>query len=278
MDITCILAALLFATGNAILLAFYAREKGREHFDYDSYTNLDVQTLKDEWEFRAQHRPKVLSAGIINGLAWFFLAFPLIQLAWILSQRGSKSLWLHVSIAILALVGSFTEWISRLLYIGASMAGMLLVDDFNLDNWVESIPSDGLGWKALEVSHVMTSGLIIFIDAFEWICLCLIMIFVHVSVRRWRAHDSVTFGGCWNSLGLFIGLLCLLDFIAEVLRLDGFALFGNIAFWYAAVNRLLLIPLWLLILGCRLPYAAMKLNEIEGEQPIVVDAQNPGQQ
>mmetsp|Transcript_62226 Transcript_62226/g.93971 ORF Transcript_62226/g.93971 Transcript_62226/m.93971 type:complete len:276 (+) Transcript_62226:256-1083(+) len=274
MDFTCVIAALLFFTGNAILLAFYIREAGREHFDYDEYTNLDVETLRAEWDFREQHRPKVLAAGIINGLAWFFFAFPMIQLAWILSQRGSKSLWLHISIAVLALVGSFTEWISRLLYIGASMAGLLIKNDFELDTWVQQ--NDGIGWKALEVSHVMTQGLIIFIDAFEWICLCIILVFVHISVRRWRSHDSVTFGACWNSLGLFIGLLCLLDFVAEVLRLDGFKLFGQIAFWYAAVNRLILIPMWLLMLGCRLPYAAMKLNEMAVE-PTVIDAQNTNQ-
>eukprot|EP00339_Tiarina_fusa_P006895 CAMPEP_0117014352 /NCGR_PEP_ID=MMETSP0472-20121206/11659_1 /TAXON_ID=693140 ORGANISM="Tiarina fusus, Strain LIS" /NCGR_SAMPLE_ID=MMETSP0472 /ASSEMBLY_ACC=CAM_ASM_000603 /LENGTH=275 /DNA_ID=CAMNT_0004717889 /DNA_START=252 /DNA_END=1079 /DNA_ORIENTATION=+ len=274
MDFTCVIAALLFFTGNAILLAFYIREAGREHFDYDEYTNLDVETLRAEWDFREQHRPKVLAAGIINGLAWFFFAFPMIQLAWILSQRGSKSLWLHISIAVLALVGSFTEWISRLLYIGASMAGLLIKNDFELDTWVQQ--NDGIGWKALEVSHVMTQGLIIFIDAFEWICLFIILVFVHISVRRWRSHDSVTFGACWNSLGLFIGLLCLLDFVAEVLRLDGFKLFGQIAFWYAAVNRLILIPMWLLMLGCRLPYAAMKLNEMAVE-PTVIDAQNTNQ-
>jgi hypothetical protein len=275
MDFTCVLAAALFFTGNAILLAFYAKEAGREHFDYDLYTNLDVDTLKKEWEFREQHRPKVLAAGIINGLAWFFFAFPIIQLSWILSQRGSKSLWLHISIAILALVGSFTEWISRLLYIGSSMAGLLIKNDFELDTWVVS--NDGMGWKALEVSHVMTQGLIIFIDAFEWICLFIILVFVHISVRRWRVHDSVTFGACWNSMGLFIALLSLLDFVAEVLRLDSFKLFGNIAFWYAAVNRLVMIPIWLLMLGSRLPYATMKLNEMATTEAVVIDAQRSNQ-
>jgi hypothetical protein len=274
MDITCVLAALLFFTGNLLLIIFYAKEAKREHFDYDIYITLDPDYIQQEWDFRMQHRPQYLAAGIINGLAWFFLTFPLIQLSWVLSQRGSKSLWLHIAIAILALAASFTEWISRFLYIGSSMATEMLVKQFNLDNWVASNSDDGIGWRALEVTHIVVSGLILFIDAFEWICLFLILVLIHISVRRWRVHDSVTFGACWNSMGLFIALLSLLDFVAEVLRLDGFKIFGQIAFWYAAANRLVLLPLWLLMLGSRLPYAAMKLNEPSNEQPIVIDAQN----
>jgi hypothetical protein len=274
MDITCLLAALLFFTGNLLLIIFYAKEAKREHFDYDTYVTLDPDYIQKEWDFRIQHRPEYLAAGIINGLAWFFLTFPLIQLAWILSQRGAKSLWMHIAIAILALAASFTEWISRFLYIGASMATEMLVTQFNLDNWVGANSDDGIGWRTLEVTHIVVSGLILFIDAFEWICLFLILVLIHISVRRWRVNDSVTFGACWNSMGLFIALLSLLDFVAEILRLDGFKIFGQIAFWYAAANRLILLPIWLLMLGSRLPYAAMKLNEQSIEPPIVIDAQN----
>jgi hypothetical protein len=270
MDFTCLLAALLFLTGNALLLTFYVRESQREHFDYDTYLTLDPDYIQKEWAFIIEMRPKWMSAGIINGLAWFCFVFPMIQLAWILSHRGSHSPSMHIAISILALVGAFTEWISRFLYIGASMAMQMLVKKFNLSNWIGENSDDGIGWRTLEVTHIVTRGLISFIDAFEWICLFLIMVLVHVSVRRWRTHDSVTFGACWNSLGLFIGLLALLDFTAEILRIDGFKMFGPIAFWYAAVNRLLLIPLWLILLGLRLPYAAMKLNEIADT---TVDAQ-----
>ena len=107
----------------------------------------------------------------------------------------------------------------------------------------------------------MTRGLTTFVDAFEWIIMFVMLVMIHVSVRRWRATDDVTFGAAWNSVGLFIALLCLLDFVAEILRLDGVRVFGQIAFWYAAVNRLVLIPMWLILLGWRLPYASLKLNE-----------------
>jgi hypothetical protein len=62
-----------------------------------------------------------------------------------------------------------------------------------------------------------------------------------------------------------VALFSLLDFVAEILRLVGFSTFGKIAFWYSSVNRLLLLPGWLLLLGCRLPVAGMKLNQYNAQ-------------
>jgi hypothetical protein len=261
MDLTALFSAILFFIGNLLIIIFYAIEAKRQHFDYDLYKELDPAYIEKEWKFRTDHRAMFLTAGIINAMAWFFFAFPMIQLAWILSKRGSSQLWLHVSIAILVLFGSFTEWISRFLYIGSSMATQLLYKEFNLDNWLSDTSNDGLGWRTLEVTHIVTSGLLWFVDAFEWLAMFFIMLLVHVSVRRWRTTDGGTFGACWNAIGLFIALLSLLDFVAEILRLDGFRTFNQIAFWYAAVNRLILLPTWLILLGLRLPFAVMKLNQ-----------------
>jgi hypothetical protein len=261
MDISCILAAIFFFSGNLLLLIFYAKEAQRDHYDYDLYKTLNPDYLQLEWEFRIDNRPLFLASGIINGFAWFFFCFPILQLTWILSHRGSRSLWLHIAVGVLALAGSFTEWIARFLVIGSSMASQMLVKKFNLENWLSDNSDDGIGWRALEVTHIVVSGLVWFIDAFEWLCIFFIMTLLYISVRRWRATDTSTFGGCWNSMGLFIALLSLLDFVAEILRLDGFKTFSQIAFWYAAVNRLILLPTWLILLSLSLPSAELKLHE-----------------
>jgi hypothetical protein len=260
VNFMCVLSALLFMAGNALLITYYVREYNRPHFDYDTYVSLDPAYIQEEWEFRIEHRPKYLAAGLLNAFAWFFFMFPMVQLSWILSQGGAKWISLHLAIGLLALAGSFTEWISRFLYIGTTMATELLATQFNLDAWITT--DDQIGWRSLEVTHVVTYGLVSFIDAFEWIILFIIFTLVHISVKRWRRQvDSTTFGACWNALGLFVALFCLLDFIAEVMRLVGFTSFGKIAFWYSSVNRLLLLPGWLLLLGCRLPVAGVKLNQ-----------------
>jgi hypothetical protein len=262
VDFTCVLSALLFMTGNILVLVYYAKEYNRPHFDYTTYTELDPTYIQQEWEWRIDNRPKLLAAGTINSLAWFFLMFPLLQLSWILSLRGSKWIGLHIGIGVLALTGSFTEWISHFLYMGATMATELLAKDFNLDNWITTDSDDEIGWRALEVTHIVTYGLVAFADACEWIILSVILVLVHISVKRWRRNvDGTTFGACWNALGLFIALMCVLEFVAEVLRLDSYRTFGQIAFWYSAVNRLVLMPSWLIMLGMRLPHASVKLNQ-----------------
>ena len=158
------------------------------------------------------------------------------------------------------------------------MTSELLATQFNLDNWITSNSQDQIGWRTLEITHIVTYGFISSIGAIEWIFLSIVMVLVHVSVKRWRRNvDSTTFGACWNALGLFIALMCVLEFIAEVLRLDGFKTFAQIAFWYSAVNRLILIPSWLVILGTRLPYASLKLNQQahmrEQQQPLTESIQ-----
>lgn len=259
MDITCLLAAVLFFVANLLQIIYYDLERTREDLVF-SATELDPEVIQREWNWRIDHKQQFLAAGILNGLAWFFFAFPMIQLSWVLSQRGSESLWLHVAIALLVLAGSFTEWISRFMYIGSSMATELLVNDFDLDNWAYA--EDGIGWRTLEVIHTVTAGLVAFVDAFEWIALFFILLFVHISVRRWRVFNVSSFGACWNVLGLFISLLSLCDFVAEILRVsDGSMVYAEIAFWYSGANRLVLMPVWLFMLSCQLPAAAAKSME-----------------
>jgi len=261
VDFTCIISAVLFFASNFMLIIFLSKEFRRIHFDEDLYRQLDPDYIQEEWDFRTRHSGFFLAAGLINSAAWFFFCFPLIQLSWVLSQRGSKSIGLHVGIGIFALFGAFTEFISRLMYIGSAGAAGLLTQQFNLSNWLSSGSNDDIGWRSLEVAHIVIHGMVTLVDAFEWLAIFIIMILVHVSVRRWRTIDAGTFGGCWNSMGLFIGLLSFLDFIAEILRLDGFRLFGPIVFAYASINRCILLPIWLIQLGFKLPYAAMKLSQ-----------------
>lgn len=264
VNFMCLLSAVCFIVGNSLTIYYYVRESKRTHFDYDLYVDLDPGYIQMEWGFRNTNRPVYLSAGVINTMAWFFLMFPIAQLSWILSQGGTKWISLHVSITILILTGSLTEWISHVLYIGSSLTSNLLTSDFNLNYWISSDNAnpDEIGWRTLEVTHIVTFGLVSIIGAIEWIILAIVMILIHVSVRRWiREVDATTFSSGWNALGLFVGLMCILEFVTEVLRLDGMKYFAQIAFWYSSANRLVLLPVWLLLLASRLSYASLKLNQ-----------------
>eukprot|EP00525_Craspedostauros_australis_P011537 CAMPEP_0198113438 /NCGR_PEP_ID=MMETSP1442-20131203/5108_1 /TAXON_ID= /ORGANISM="Craspedostauros australis, Strain CCMP3328" /LENGTH=366 /DNA_ID=CAMNT_0043770523 /DNA_START=41 /DNA_END=1141 /DNA_ORIENTATION=- len=260
-------AAVLMFAANALLIVYYVKERERSHFDRDLFEELDPAYIRLEWDHRIDNTALWTAAGFINGFAWLFLCVPIIELSWILSRRGTSSTSLHLAIAFFALAGSFTEWISRLYFVGSNIATRHLARNFNLDRWISNNVQDDLGWRALEVTHLITSAYVWFLDAFEWICLSIILILTYSSVRHWREHDSSTFDGCWNALGLFIGLMCILEFVAEILRFDGYRTFGPIAIVYAVLNRLILIPIWLLTLSFLLPRATAKSeaapNELE---------------
>ena len=90
MNFMCLLSALCFIVGNAVTIAYYVVEYRRPHFNYKEYIDLDPAYIQEEWAFRDSVRPMYTSAGVINTFAWFFLMFPLVQLAWILSQGGTN--------------------------------------------------------------------------------------------------------------------------------------------------------------------------------------------
>lgn len=264
MDISCIFAALLFFVGNLLRLIYLGNEFNRG-FNWYKYTQLDPESIQSEWEFRISNKPNLMAAGFINSTAWFVFTFPLLQLVYVLNQqRGpgtSRSVWLHVGIVVLVLGGCFTEWIANFMYFGSIIACELMIRKFNLTNWIDENEDDSIGLRSLEVAYFAIRGMKFWVDAFEWIALFFIMVFVHVAVNRYRSRDPEAFGALWNVLGLFIGFVALLDFITEVLRTTNFRLFSQIAFCYSTTNRLILLPAWLILLGLHLPKALAKLEK-----------------
>eukprot|EP00536_Pseudo-nitzschia_multiseries_P002111 jgi/Psemu1/251336/estExt_Genewise1Plus.C_280066 len=315
------LAAIFFVIGNSLTITYYVKEYQRNHFDYYKYVALDPGYIQVEWGFRILNRPLYLSAGILNVIAWFFLMFPIVHLSWILSQGGTKWIGLHIAIGVLILTGSLTEWISHVLYIGASMTSQLMAREFNLDNWITSSSEDEIGWRTLEMTHVVTygfisaigaiewlilsfvmelfcydffqnpinyvlnqssilevlflaaKGLVWIVNAAEWFCLAGVFILSFFSVLKWRKHDESTFGAKWNALGLFIGLVSAVDFIAEIIGVEGYKIAWIFVVLYSSLTKLILIPLWIIILGFQLPLATSKafdsgVGEVEmAEEP-----------
>jgi hypothetical protein len=223
--------------------------------------------LQTDWDHRLDTKGLSLASGFLNAFAWIVFAYPVIQMAWLLSKQGTKGLGANVSIMMFALGGAITEWMAHLFWLGMNVASTQLVTKFNLDNWLRAdlVASSGtgeddqIGWRALEVNHISSSGFVWFVDSFEWLCLVGIFCCTYYSVRQWRMYeDATSFGSRWNSLTLFIGLLGLLEFVAEILRFEGFKTFGPIAIVYAILNRLILMPAWIISLGFMLPRATLK--------------------
>jgi hypothetical protein len=263
-DFSCILSAVLFVTANVLNIVYLNLERNDTNFDWEDWSNLETDYIETAWDFRMDHKALASAAGWLNAIAWAVFCFPILQLAWMLSYQGtSTALWIHVAIGILALGASLTEWIARLFWVGSNLASTLLINKFNLDKWLRAdlatqYPDDELGWLVLELNHIVASGFIWFVDAFEWMGLAGIFILVYISVRQWRMQDTSSFGGCWNNLGLLLGFFCICEFVAEILRFEGFQTAGSVSIVFAIINRLVLLPIWILTLGFALPRAQLK--------------------
>lgn len=80
----------------------------------------------------------------------------------------------------MAIAGSIIELLARLMTVGMTNASEWLARDFNLDDW--DTQGDGTGWRVLEMIHIVTRGMTLWIDAFESLALFGIVALIFYSV------------------------------------------------------------------------------------------------
>ena len=197
------------------------------------------------------------SARLLGAIAWFSFCVPILNVVWVLSVGGKRRVGLHVVIAALALGGSIAELLARLMMVGVENVGIWLSKDWNLDSWANE--NDGLGWRTLEISYMLCRGIILWIDAFEWLALFGMFTLIFVSLRADR--ESATFSMKWAYLGLVVGTLSLVAFLADTLRFLSWRIMTSIEMFVAILNTLILFPTWLIWLGKQLPQLRRKYEE-----------------
>jgi len=261
MDVTCALAAAFFFASNLLSMVYEIRFRNRSHFDYASMTDFDPDYVQKEWEFRSDHRGTAILVGGLNAMAWLIFSIPVLQLSWILSKGGRRKIGVHITMAVLVLAGSFSEFMAWLFTVGTVTVSEWISRSFNLDNWLGGDESDMIGWRALELSHLVIRGLHMWIDAFEWLAMFGILILVHYSIKT---HGTThAFRMRWARIGLAIAALSIFDFASDVLRMQSWRTFSIIANVTSFLNTLILLPIWLIALGKQLPGAAPAYDETE---------------
>lgn len=146
-----------------------------------SWYSLDPTNIETSWQRRIEGRSLEMSAALIGVIGWFLLAVPIVQLAWILSKGGKRKLGVHILLASLGVGGAGVECFARLMMVGLSNASFWLAKDFNLDSWDSE--GDGTGWRVLEMIHIVTRGLTLWVDAFEALALFGVTVLLLYSVR-----------------------------------------------------------------------------------------------
>jgi len=265
--ILCWTAAVLFWACNAIQITQIAQQASKwGATDRSSYMNLDRDIIEYEWFKRIDMRGLEYTSGFLKGAFWITFSLPIVEMAWVLSRRGTHSLGCNFGIMLFVLAGSWSKWFTSILWNGIYISFIQLANNFNLSTWLNADQigdyqldgEDGIGYRALEVNYLVTRGLVLIVNAVEWICLAVIFTLSFLSVMDWRKKDLNTFGGKWNALGLFIGILAAIEFVLEVVGVEGIQFAWVFFILYSALNRLILIPLWIIILGFQLPKATSK--------------------
>ena len=293
IECTCFAAAVFFVVSNLMGFSFFYRWRGggKSEFTWSHYRDLNTDLIQAEFDHRADEYFFEVCSGFLSGIAWMMFCIPIIQVAWVQSRRGQWLLGTHVAIAALALGGSITELISRLMFIGTTSTSNWLATRFNLENWVEinngmteaaeeggdptTLDGDLIGWRVLEMIHIVSQGLIRWIDTAEWLFLSAIFTLIYLSVVK---SEEAFFSRNWARLCLLLGGMAFIDFATDASRLHSNMTFSKGALFFSAVSRIILMPIWLLWLGHQLTSvklqpqsSALPVNESEDDDTKLQD-------
>jgi len=152
------------------------------NFDFTHWKDLDPTYIQSRWMQREESRVLMMAAALLGTLAWFFLIVPIVQSAWILSKGGRRLVGPHLLLASLGVVGGIIELLTRLIAVGMNNAQEWLAKDFNLSDWGSEGESSGDGWRVLEMIHIVTRGMLLWIDSFEALTIFGIVIIIWYSV------------------------------------------------------------------------------------------------
>jgi len=161
------------------------------NFNFTHWKDLDPIYIQSRWIQREDSRALMMSAALFGTLAWFFLMVPIVQSAWILSRGGRRLVGPHLLMASLGVVGGIIELLTRLIAVGMNNAQEWLAKDFNLSDWGSEGESSGDGWRVLEMIHIVTRGMLLWIDSFEALAIFGIVIIIWYSVGLEPKFKSV---------------------------------------------------------------------------------------
>ena len=248
-------AATFFVLGTVLRLVSAIRYINRSHYNEYERQDLNPSHIQKEWQHRRDESTLVASYHFLNAMAWVFFAIPMLQVAWALSCGGQRKIRTHSAIVGFSLTGIITELISRFLVFGSKSSALWVSSTFNLNTWLPDgiySSADKIGWRALEVSYLITSGLTTFVDAFEWVCLPVVLVLIAYSVA---SMQNQVFSVWWSRFGLLIALLCVFDLAGAIVLLRDQHAYTRFAVAISSINMLIFLPIWLTMLAIQLPKA-----------------------
>lgn len=283
-DYSCIFSLVMFYLANAFNTVELSRElRHNERSDQADWYALDPNQIQHRWALRVERRDLRTAGLFFNALAWFSLIIPVLQIATVLSRHGRRKIGLHVVMVALVCSTSFTELLCRLFTIGMDHTQDWIANDFQLSDWGLENGRVGTGWKVAEVFHLMSQGIMLWVDAFEWLALGGIMLLIFYSFSTETSKTAYSFPRRWGTLSFFIAVLSLVTFAINVMKLNDHPTYAPLHITVTAINAFLLYPVWFLSLSTALPEAladreAQEQENDRAEELQVMGAGNSGEE
>lgn len=237
-------------------------------YSYEKWIDLQPAYLEEQWiEHRLSGRFMLFASEFLFAISWIMLGCLVNQVSFILSKEGKRQPGTHILIMSIFLIGVTVVIITCFVTLGLSESIIWLIkNEFNLNEWNtnngdgndsggSALFADGAGYRVLEMIDISFSALVVWIDAFEWICLSSVFVLIYYSARTERNSQTnmKSFNSAWYRFGLLIGIMCWLDFLSEVMRFVNWNIFTELSFTLSNINTVFFLPLWVLHLGSQLP-------------------------
>jgi len=240
-------------------------------FSSVDFYGLDGPYLRLWWVHRRELAYYTVTGGFFQAISWALFLIPIFQVIYIMSNGGKRKMWLHTTMGCLALSGCITQLVSRLIRMGVYNTANWINMQFNVRDW--GTRSDGerdwYGIKVLEMVYQIAGDMTQWSEACTYLILFGIFVLNFISVRTLNAELYQTLGIRLAGLGLFIAMLCFIDAMFLMLRWQDWNFFTQLASSLTVINRVFLIPIWVIILSFRLPGA---LSLMEEQQRAVEEA------
>lgn len=267
-DFSCLFCLLLFLISAAVHIVSiinYAKIQ-TNILRNDDWLALEPQFLEELWIERANARLLQVDMSIFSALAWFSFVIPVTQTAFLLSEGGTRLTGLHISIVALVLGASMSELLSHMMNIGMNGAIRWMVNDFNLSDWgVSANGVDGVGYRVVEILHILSKGIVVWVDSFEWLALSAITFFICLSIKN-DSKETPTFSSYFGGLSAVITLCSFVTFACNVFQLTQFHTWVPLILTTLILNAFILLPLWLWYLSTAIPAAKARYEVRQTEE------------
>lgn len=202
---------------------------------YEEFKKLNIICLRRFWENNDDIQPIVFGFQIVSAVASFLLIPPIMVMNEIFRRNGRPSQVLMPAIAAACGV--------RILEFTFS-AGALMHSNYVAREW--TLTDNDL--KALTLSYLTVRSQGMWLFAMDYLFLAIGQ--MSTSLLVYKCQNTMP--RWWAHLGMFAGIIGIINFLVELGRLGSWYRMSEIGYLLQALDGFVLLPVWTLIMGCKL--------------------------